>query len=437
MNELNKYIKYYNKNKDEELCSVDDALINLANKSIERAIKFLLMDTRARSKLSFFLKGVLNVDICLYDNQRIISSIEPTAATDGSHIYFNPALLELCSKDDIVFLFAHEILHNCLDHIYRGKGKNHNIWNIATDFVVNNILLSTDIKKINVKYYVKGIEQEFKPIIKLNIDGKIIEFNGQSEEEIYNLLINSIKNKQDMANAVMCQSVIDDLVEQDVLKPSTKSQQEVRDGWSVFNHQHKDDYDKTFGKESLGYDALLKQENIERLNWRDEIANFLLNNIRRTDWSRPNRRCNGTIVYNPRKYSVSKKKILIATDSSGSISDKDMGEFLSYTIDILNQTNLDATLIKFDTKISSSIEIDKSGYDINELLKRDCGGGTDFDCVFKFIIDREDEYGGMIIFSDMEANIDKLYETYDEVPSLFVSNNNNVRIKVPGRIIYV
>ena len=426
------YLKL-SKDKPEQTVDTDNALYSSANKKIESVIKYLLMDRNARERLSFFLKGLINMKIEFMEPEEIVSSIDPTAYTDGERIVFNPALVELLDRDSLIFVVAHEVLHNCLDHCYRGKGKNGELWNIAIDFCVNGILYSVGIN-FNSQYILNGNIEYFKIIKDLILpDKSTLYFDGQSEDQVYDLLIKGAKK------SIKSRTIADVVSKSknDKGSGSSKNEQQIREDWSVFNKENSNDIKKIIDISSSLKDCILYPQDINRLNWKDEIVNFLNDNIRKTDWSRPNRRNNGTLVFNPRKYSVTKKRILLAIDSSGSISDEEMGEFLTYVIDLLSQTGLSATLLKFDTQINDRIEIDSSQYDLNELMRRTCYGGTDFDCIFEFILENENEYGGLIIFSDMFANISGKYTDYDAVPSLFVSNNNRVNIKVPGRIIYV
>ena len=63
-----------------------------------------------------------------------------TAATDGKTIYVNADFMSTLSEDKQVFIMAHEVCHIALNHIQRSKGKNHKLWNIATDGVINQHL---------------------------------------------------------------------------------------------------------------------------------------------------------------------------------------------------------------------------------------------------------------------------------------------------------
>lgn len=70
----------------------------------------------------------------------------PTAGTDGETIYYNPEYLEGLSVEEQTFIFAHEVCHIAFNHILRSEGKNSELWNIATDGVINQFLKRDGLK---------------------------------------------------------------------------------------------------------------------------------------------------------------------------------------------------------------------------------------------------------------------------------------------------
>lgn len=65
-----------------------------------------------------------------------------TAATDGKNIYFDPDYLASLNDDEKLFIIAHELMHVKFEHMYRimdkdGQRRNPEIWNIATDAIIN------------------------------------------------------------------------------------------------------------------------------------------------------------------------------------------------------------------------------------------------------------------------------------------------------------
>ena len=70
----------------------------------------------------------------------------PTAGTDGKTIYYNPEYLEGLGRDEQTFIFAHEVCHIAFNHILRSEGKDPELWNIATDGVINQFLKKDGLK---------------------------------------------------------------------------------------------------------------------------------------------------------------------------------------------------------------------------------------------------------------------------------------------------
>lgn len=90
-------------------------------------------------KYPFFGSVVANVG---YKENKDI----PTAGTDGETIYYNPEYLENLSVEEQTFVFAHEVCHIAFNHILRSEGKDPELWNIATDGVINQFLKRDGLK---------------------------------------------------------------------------------------------------------------------------------------------------------------------------------------------------------------------------------------------------------------------------------------------------
>ena len=106
--------------------------------------------------------------------------VEPavgTAGTDGKNIYYNPNFIESITDDQQTFIFAHEICHIAFDHIFRSEGKDKDLWNIATDSVVNAFL-----------------KQDGLPIVEDGVD--IPEAINYDAEEMYKKLLEKKKQQQ-------------------------------------------------------------------------------------------------------------------------------------------------------------------------------------------------------------------------------------------------
>ena len=100
-----------------------------------------------------------------------------TAGTDGKTIYYNPNFIESITDEEQTFIFAHEICHIAFDHIFRSEGKDKDLWNIATDSVINSFL-----------------KQDGLPIVEGVVD--IPEAINYDAEEMYKKLLEEKKHQQ-------------------------------------------------------------------------------------------------------------------------------------------------------------------------------------------------------------------------------------------------
>lgn len=74
--------------------------------------------------------------------ERKITEAVPTAATDGRKLYFNPRFVESLTPRELDGLVVHELLHAALLHALRRKGRQPDRWNVAADYVVNAMIKS-------------------------------------------------------------------------------------------------------------------------------------------------------------------------------------------------------------------------------------------------------------------------------------------------------
>ena len=81
--------------------------------------------------------GSITAGARFIENEDIRSS-----ATDGRDIFYNPGYLASLPDEGKLFVLAHEVCHIAFDHVFRSAGKDPDLWDIATDAVVNAYLES-------------------------------------------------------------------------------------------------------------------------------------------------------------------------------------------------------------------------------------------------------------------------------------------------------
>ena len=76
-----------------------------------------------------------------------VDESEETASTDGARITFGVDFLDSLGDEELDFVMMHEVMHVVLQHCFRGRDCDDELFNVACDIVVNsNILLENKMK---------------------------------------------------------------------------------------------------------------------------------------------------------------------------------------------------------------------------------------------------------------------------------------------------
>ena len=235
-------------------------------------------------KYPFF--GSVVASVSYKENEEI-----PTAGTDGETIYYNPKYLESLSVEEQTFIFAHEVCHIAFNHILRSEDKDPELWNIATDGVINQFL-----KRDGLKMAPGGIDMAEA----INYDAeqlyeKLLQEKQQRQQQQQNGQGNS-QNKQDNQQRSRQQNSSNSGSSQEQKKQSQeqssgesgedsqedKSKQDVghdtHSMWEQAVKKHKKQQEKTDKKESL-LDKLLgkdkdKKEKSELVKKQEELESM-------------------------------------------------------------------------------------------------------------------------------------------------------------------
>ncbi len=116
--------------------------------------------------------------------------------------------------------------------------------------------------------------------------------------------------------------------------------------------------------------AAIEGRNHSIIDWKDALQNFLTdagNNFDIT-WAKPNRRFIDDGHYFPSHKREGIEHLVIAVDTSGSVSDRELVQFMSETIEIVEQVDCSITLIPCDAEIGKVQEFES--YDIPDDAKK-------------------------------------------------------------------
>jgi predicted metal-dependent peptidase len=289
-----------------------------------------------------------------------------TMATDGYNIFVNPAFCEKLSEAEVAGVFAHEVMHAVLGHIDRRKGRNRVHWNMAIDHATNLML-----KDFGFTLPANGLFDQ--------------RFRGMTAEQIFERVINEpVLEGFDLH-----------------LEPG-----DLEGAWG-----RGDDYPTEDERRRLRQ-AVLKDMEQERLRrgqghwpadlsreiqlatrtvipWQNLLARFF-SDIRRTDYRLYpfNKKHLWRGIYLPSIGVPGPDHVVLAIDTSGSVSAKDLGEFVAELDRLRSFTDCRLTLLHCDAAVHRADESTGRG---DTLLPESTGrrlaggGGTSFVPVFDWI----------------------------------------------------
>ena len=137
----------------------------------------------------------------------------PTAATNGKDVFINERFFSSLSSSEQNGLILHEVLHMALLHVQRMGGRDLKKWNIAADYVVNDLisrntnfkLSAGAIKSSQGEYWDKSVEfiydklgsKDIKSFTQYDLIESSSENENANQDEIENYWkdkINLLKN---------------------------------------------------------------------------------------------------------------------------------------------------------------------------------------------------------------------------------------------------
>jgi predicted metal-dependent peptidase len=315
-----------------------------------------------------------------------------TAATNGKEIRYNPYFMDDMNDEERKFVVAHECFHPMLDHNFRRGERQHKRWNMAGDYVINQLLTDEGIGKM--------------PQFGL-LDKTIYTNGGGTTDGIYNLLPEQDEDGGDLA--------MDDC-EDGGSSPAEQQQQQAE--WKVRVAQAAQAA-KMMGKMSAGLERLVGEVLKPKVDWRDVLRRFVdkCRNDQRS-FARPNRRFIGQGLYLPSISGEALGEIAFAIDCSGSIGQEEIDQFAAEIHAVKEEGNPVAIhTIYFDSEVSHYAKFTR---DDDLHIEPHGGGGTAFSPVFAYMREHAIEPVACIFLTDLYCDD---FGDAPEYPVLWVSTH--------------
>ncbi|HIU72905.1 MAG TPA: hypothetical protein IAC65_01405 [Candidatus Aphodousia faecipullorum] len=374
--------------------------------------KLLQAKTRLSLKEPFF-------STLLFRFPLVKTDLVPLAAvTPDAQILYNPQAIEKLTVEEIEFMLCHEVLHVAFSHALRRGERDHFVFNVASDAVINEMLINLQIG--------------------CPIDG-VVRFPGaenQSAEEIYDKIIKKARKVQIICDLIFSGEQNAGGTTSDSLKEATAvygldlGESEARRIANdvklavaeAVNRQ------KTMSKNigtAMGQFLDWIEESIltEKLPWYELLGRFMTRFVDQGEsWKRPNRRFSD--VYLP---SVNRESrmgtMVVGIDTSASIDQKTLACFGQHLFDVIEECKpVQVIVLWCDAKVAKveSHEYDDVPFEL-EVVGR---GGTDMREVTHWVNENEPEADACVILTDGLTPYPD--EGEEKVPTLWVIAKSSI-----------
>ena len=351
-----------------------------------------------------------------------------TTFSDGKTLYYNAEYINSLDIDQTQFALSHEALHCALSHFYRRGHRIKTRWDLACDYAVNPLLINDGLKPTPDAAYLE-------------------EYKGMTAEEIYPCLDDEDDedDEQEQDSDTDDNEDLENKHQGDAGNDNSEKKPEQDDRSDSENEPEQDDRSEGAGSsnhnenQSNGGSAApepqpmsgQEQEDLNtqwqqrlaaaaqtahqrgqlggemarmvdfllqpRLPWRMLLQRYMTMTARDDySYSRPSSRRGNPAVF-PRLRS-SETSVVVVIDTSGSISEEEIGEFISEINAIKSHVRARITLLTCDSELNHGCPW---YFDPWDDFSRDIailgGGGTNFRPPFEWI-EKQDRAPDLLVY---------------------------------------
>ena len=289
--------------------------------------------------------------------------------TQSEMVFYPPFVLELVGKDDgkgnplLPSVLLHEALHVLLLHPLRGVEFSPEVWNLAADHVVHDIMMSMGYS---------------------NLGFHLQELKDNTAEEVYYKILDAADKIVISAGGVGG-AIGGDIIPQDKGSGDTKDHSDAANKQRMKWRAIAADAVEQARARGIHPSGIARDVGLEQKepSWIEKISSIVATitqwGVEFRDWTIPHSRFLVCDLYYPR-FRKKTFNLVIAIDTSASISDKELRTFVSEIYGALNIVSSCRTAVIFCDADVHSVIMDP---DPNEMIVPEGGGGTSFVPVFK------------------------------------------------------
>lgn len=352
-----------------------------------------------------------------------------TAATDGRHLWYAPDFIDKLTPKQTEFLLAHEVLHVAFEHMLRRGDRDPQGWNVACDYAINQILVDEGVGETPTGENAPLLDSQYKGLSSEQIFDKLSDYQKQLKTLDVHIDLDKgeikVPNKDGGTTSLPIPKLTD--AEKNALKDEIKNS---------LLQSAKATQAGGAGNIPKGLERLITDITAPKLDWRSMLRQTIKSQIKNNySWMRPSRKMYSTNAVLPGLDVQNELDICVSIDTSGSISDKMLQDFLGEINGIAEE--FDDYKIKiwcFDTEVHAPEDFESWDGKAITNYKPQGFGGTDIGVNWKWMQDNEVKPQLLVCFTDGET-WDRWGDS-DYCDTLWVIHTND-RVKPPfGQTVY-
>ena len=346
--------------------------------TIEQRLSKAVVDIMGNEKY-VALAGILMI------GDRTVEDDVPTACTNGRDEMYGREFVSKLSDPELRFVILHENYHKLYRHLTTWKHlyeQDPHLANMACDYVINQKIVDDNIDTFATMPDMGLLDEQFR---------------GMDSAQVFNIL----KQEQEQGSGQGRGQGFDDHDWEGAQGLSDAEQRDlardideaIRQGALIA------------GKLGTGVDRSITDLLKPQVDWREVMREFISTTCSGNDystWRRPNRRFVSAGVYMPSGISESVEGVVVAGDMSGSIGQREQSVILTEAKQMFDTVHPNwVRMLYWDTQVCSDEKYEQHELDdFVRSTKPKGGGGTDVECVPKYMTDNNIKAQAAIIITD-------------------------------------
>lgn len=327
--------------------------------------------------------------------------------TDGKVLSYDPNFVDQQSIPALKGIIAHEVMHIAMMHHTRERGKDHEVWNVSCDYAINSELIKSGFELPKDALYNTDFSDQAAETIYNTIYGKKQDDEqGDQGEQGQGNQDGQGQGEQGQGNNDQDNNGQGQGKSDQGLKPPNwgeviQNNDPNAEVESQIMIQQAAMAGKAAGKLPAGLARLIQEILTPKVDWRTILRDFVERSAKNDySYAKINTRYIHTGFYLPTLISDDLPEMVIAVDTSGSISQRDLDQIVPELQSILDtfNTSINVLYCDYDLDPASSQHFDSG--DVIEL-KPVGGGGTSFIPVFEHIEKENIDPACLIYITDL------------------------------------